>query len=340
MTEIAGREVRLVARPKGDPKPSDFAVADTTAPAPARGQVQVRTRWISVDPMIRIFIDAEPLGGTIPPLPLGEFPRGPAVAEVTASEHPNFRPGDYVEGRIGWREVATLDGGMLRRVDPAAGPLSSFLGVLGLPGFSAYVGLTLIDGLGPGRTMLVSGAGGAVGSVVGPLARLDGVRTVGIAAGEARCRALVGQIGYDLALDRTAPDFADRLAAASEGGFDVFFDNIGGEMFSRILPLMRRGGQVLICGLMAQYGGGGAASTDKLPGALQAIMGRGLTVRAFSNVEHLHLLDRFQTDVGKLLEAGRLPSLESVSEGIETVATAFCRLFTDSVLGKSLVRIP
>jgi len=335
-----GREIRLARRPQGDPKITDFEVAEATpAPPPGAGQVQLKVRWISVDPMIRIFIDARPLGGAGNPLPIGSVVPGPALAEVIASEHPDFMVGDHVEGRIGWREFATVQPAGLRKVDPAHGALSAQLGVLGLPGFSAYVGLGLLGDLGPGKSLLISGAGGAVGSVAGPLAKLRGARTIGIAGGEARCRALVDELGYDVALDRRAADFPERLAEAAGAGFDAYFENVGGDIFDLALPHLRRGGQVVICGLMAQYGGGGEAATDRLPATLLTIMRQGLTVRAFSNTEHRGLLAPFHAEVGALLATGKLPSPEHVAEGFEATPDAFCRLFTHSVLGKSLVRV-
>lgn len=328
---MISREIRLAAQPKGDPVVSDFDVATVETPTAGPGQILLKTRWISVDPMIRIFISATSFGG-IPILPLGAVIPGPAVAEVVTSDHPDFKPGDLVEGRIGWREYAVSDGAGLRKAD--GGPQE--LGVLGLPGFSAYVGLQVCGELTADQTVLVSGAAGAVGSVFGPLAKQSGATLVGIASGPERCRALVETLGYDRAVDRTAADFPEALARALPNGADVYFDNVGGPLFDLVLPRMNRKGRVVICGLMAEYG---AAEQARACVPLQAIMTGGLNIRAFSNIEHAHLRPAFEREVGEMIKAGRLPMPAQITHGIENVPLAFCRLFTDAVVGKSIVSV-
>jgi NADPH-dependent curcumin reductase CurA len=340
MNSVTGREVRLAKRPNGAPRPTDFEVVTVETPAPSAGQVLLKTRWISVDPMIRIAIDANPLGGGVKPLPIGAAPPGPAVAEVIASAHPDYKVGDIVQGRLGWRDHLLSDGAGLQRVDPGMAPLSHFLGVLGLPGFSAYVGLKVCGELGPGQTVLVSGAAGAVGSLFGPLAKLTGADVVGIASGEARCRALTETLSYDRAVDRAAPDFEARLAAAVPSGVDLYFENVGGPMFDQVLPLLNLHGRVTICGLMAQYVDDGEhPGPDRLPGVLERMMARGLTLRAFRNGDFPQLREPFLAEVGALLREGKLAIPEHVTEGIENVPAAFCRLFSDTVVGKSVVRV-
>lgn len=340
MSAIHGREVRLAARPQGAPQPGDFRVATSETPKPGAGQILLKNHWISVDPMTRILIDAKPLGGAMPPYPLDAVIPGAAVGEVLESQNPDFKAGDYVEGRIGWREYAVSDGAGLRKVDPADGPLSHQLGVLGLPGFSAYVGFKVSGGIQPGQTVLISGAAGAVGSVAGPLAKLAGATVVGIASGPDKIRALTETLGFDRAVDRTAPDFDKQLADAVPNGADVYFDNVGGPLFLQVLKLMARQGRVIVCGLMAQYvDGGERPGPDRLADALEAIMGRSLTVKAFSNTNHPELRAPFLREVGGLLREGRLAAPEHISEGIESVPAAFSRLFTDSVVGKSVIRL-
>ncbi|MDB5454019.1 MAG: Alcohol dehydrogenase zinc-binding domain protein [Caulobacteraceae bacterium] len=334
---MTSREVRLAARPKGDPTPADFQIVAVETPTAGPGQVLLKTRWISVDPMILILIVEKPMGGAFPPLPVGTVIPGAAVSEVVVSNNADFAVGDVVEGRTGWREYAVSDGAGLRKVDPADGPVSSALGILGLPGFSAYAGLQVSGELGPGQTVLVSGAAGAVGTVFGPLAKQTGATLVGIASGPERCRALVAELGYDRAVDRLAADFPDQLAKAAPNGVDLYFDTVGGQLFDRVLPLMNRKGRVTICGLMAQYAEGPAQETASVP--LQAIMAKGLIVRAFSNTDYGHLQAPFRAEVGKLLREGVLKANQQVSHGIESVPEAFCRLFTDSIIGKSVVSL-
>lgn len=329
---MTSREVRLAAQPKGDPVVTDFEVVTVETPTAGPGQILLKTRWISVDPMIRLFISKTSFGGAIPVLPIGAVIPGPAVAEVVTSDHPDFKPGQLVEGRIGWREYAVSDGTGLRSAE--GGPQE--LGVLGLPGFSAYVGLHVVGELTADQTVLVSGAAGAVGSVFGPLAKLSGATLVGIASGAERCRALVETLGYDHAVDRTAPDFPDALARALPKGADVYFDNVGGPLFATVLPLINRKGRVVICGLMAEYG---EPETQAASVPLQTIMTRGLNVRAFGNLDYGHLRPAFEREIGELVRSGKLPTPENIIHGLDQVPLAFCRLFSDAVVGKSVVSI-
>ena len=182
------------------------------------GQVELALCWLSLDPLIRIKIDAAPLGGSIPPVPLGDVMAGPVVSKVMASRHPEFAVGDLVEGRLPWQETALSDGSGLKKVDPTIAQPSMALGVLGLPGFTAYVGLRLVPDVPAGGSLLVSGASGAVGSIVGQLAKLRGLRVVGLASSPQKCRYLVDELGFDAAVDRNASDLKQQLLAASSGG--------------------------------------------------------------------------------------------------------------------------
>src|SRR5690606_3919476 len=186
------------------------------------------------DPMMRIMIDEAPLGGGLPGLPVGTPIPGPAVSEVIETRHPDFKIGDVVEGRTGWREYAVTNGAGLVRVDASLGDHALALGPLGLPGFTAYIGLQLCKPI-EGKTILVSGAAGAVGSIVGPLAKAQGARVVGVASGPERCKALLEQLSYDVAIDRSSPDFEAKLGEGASEGYDIYFDNVGGPMFGKVL---------------------------------------------------------------------------------------------------------
>ncbi|MDB5444864.1 MAG: NADP-dependent oxidoreductase [Phenylobacterium sp.] len=337
----SNRRIVLSAYPQGRPTEHTFRLETTAALSPSEGEFLVRNRWLSVDPMIRIFIDERPLGGASPALPIGTVIPGPAVAEVVESRHPDFAPGDLLEGRFGWQDYAVSKGQGVRRVDASVASAETALGVLGLPGFSAYVGLHLAGEIQPGQTVLVSGAAGAVGSVVGPLARARGARTVAIARGKAKQRYLIDELGYDAVIDWSAPDRATQFATALPGGADVYFDNVGGGLFPAVLPKMNRLGRVIICGLMAQYDDATAeaAPRDQLPEVLLAIMRLGLTIRAFSNTEHEALRAPFLEEVGAMVRAGAMPTLTHVETGLERTPAAFARLFEGGVTGKLVVKV-
>lgn len=333
------RQIVLQHHPEGPVRPSDFAVADQDIPAVGAGEFLVRNIYVSVDPMLRLFIDPAPFGGAMPAMPLGSNIPGPAVGEIVESNHPDYAVGDLVEGRFGWRNYAVSNGMGVQRVNPRIGPIQNALGIGGLPGFTAYVGLQVAGGVKPGQTFLVSGAAGAVGSAAGALIHARGGRAVGIAGGQEKCRYLVEQIGYDAAVDRFAPDFLDQLKKALPKGADVYFDNVGGPLLATIAPLMARGGQVLICGLMSQYQAAADSTEDNLPAVLRAVMFSGLRIQGFSQVGQDALRPAFEQELGDLVAAGRMKVDMHIEEGIERLPHALAGLFEKSVAGKVVVRV-
>jgi NADPH-dependent curcumin reductase CurA len=335
-----GQRVVLHRYPEGSLLPADFAVENYAAPALQDGEFLVRTQLISVDPMLRLFVDRTPFGGGMPPMPLGTTMPGAAVGEVIESRHPGFKIGELVEGRFGWQHYAASKGTGVIRVNPALGAPENALGIAGLPGFTAYVGLHVAGGVTPGQTILVSGAAGAVGSAAGALIRARGGRAVGIAGGAAKRRYLIDEVGYDAVADRLAPDFLVQLAAAMPKGADVYFDNVGGTMLADLMPLMARGGLVLICGLMAQYQGKqAAATTDRLPEVLSAVMFKGLRIQGFSQVGQDALRPAFEKEMAALLASGKLEPAVHMEDGIEQLPHALVNLFEKSTTGKVVVRV-
>ena len=335
----SGQRVVLRHHPQGAMQPSDFGVEELTVPAIGEGEFLVRAIYVSVDPMLRLFIDPAPLGGKMPPMPLGSTIPGPAVGEVIESNHPDFAVGTIVEGRFGWRHFAVSNGAGVQRVNPKLGGPENALGIGGLPGFTAYVGLEVAGGVKAGQTFLVSGAAGAVGSAAGALIHARGGRAVGIAGGEAKCRYLVDQIGYDAAIDRYAPDFLAQLATALPGGADVYFDNVGGPLLASAVPLIARGGLVLICGLMAQYQGEAASSVDHLPDVLRAVMFNSLRIQGFTQVGQDALRPAFEAELADLVASGRMNVAMHIEDGIERLPQAMAGLFDNSVTGKVVVRV-
>ena len=343
MSADVTRQVFLAKRPEGHVQATDFDVRSVEEPKPADGQVLVRTRWLSIDPMLRIFIDASPLGGAMTPMPIGAPIVGPVVGEVVESRAGELRPGDLIEGRGPWQEHSVLNAADLRRLGKPAWPEQAALGVLGLPGFSAYVGLKTLGAVPAGSTILISGAAGAVGTVAGQLAKRAGLRAVGIASGPERCDYLVRKLGFDGAADRNAADFSDQLKAALPNGAYCYFDNVGGPLFPQVLPFMAQFGTVLICGLMAQYESGvpenAPGGPDQLPDVLRAIMGKQLTIRAFNNRAFLSIMDEFVQEVGPLVASGEIALPELIHDGLESAPAAFATLFTGGPPGKHLIRL-
>jgi NADPH-dependent curcumin reductase len=335
-----GQRVVLRNYPVGSLQPSDFAVEQYSAPALADGEFLVRTLFISVDPMLRLFVDEKPFGGAMPAMPLGTLMPGAAVGSVIDSRHPDFAVGELVEGRFGWRNYATSNGVGVNRVNSALGGPENALGIAGLPGFTAYVGLHTAGGIKAGQTILVSGAAGAVGSAAGALIRARGGRAVGIVGGPAKRKYLLEEVGYDAVADRFAPDFTAQLAAALPKGADIYFDNVGGPLLAQIIPLMARGGLVLICGLMAQYQKKDAQhAKDELPDVLRAVMFKGLRIQGFTQVGQDALRPAFEQELASLLATGQLRPKVHVTEGIEQLPTALVNLFDKSTTGKVVVRV-
>jgi len=337
--QLENRRIVLAAYPQGEPTARDFRMMSEPAPVPGPGQFLVKNRWISVDPMLRIRIDASPLGGALAPMPLGSVIPGAAVGAIVASNHPDFAPGSLVEGRFGWQDLALSNGTGVNRVDALLTAPEAALGPLGLPGFSAYVGLHVAGGVSPGQTMLVSGAAGAVGSIVGPLARAAGARVIGIARGADKCAYLIDVLHYDCTIDRSASPIGEQLGRLAPDGVDLYFDNVGGDMLLDVMPHLKRRAQVILCGLMAHYNGMAAEGPDSFPRFLEAIMNSTATIRAFANTDYEHLRPDFLRDVAPLVASGALPYRMHTREGLEAAPDALASLFGEGVTGKLVVRI-
>jgi NADPH-dependent curcumin reductase CurA len=308
-------------------------------PQVADGTFLVRNIFVSVDPMLRIFIDRTPLGSkSMPSLPVGTTIPGAAAGEVVESRHPDFAIGDIVEGRFGWQHLALSNGQGVNRVPRSLTAIENALGIGGLPGFTAYIGLK-IAAVKPGQTILVSGAAGAVGSAVGAFVCARGGRVVGIAGGEEKRRYLLDHVGYDAVANRHAPDFHAQLLAALPDGVNVYFDNVGGPMLAEMMPYMAFGGLVLISGLMAQYQGESAGGSDNLPAVLHAVMGKGVRIQGFSQYGQDALRPGFEAEVAQLLTGGNFIPEIHVIDGLANLPQAQVDLFERSTTGKVVVRV-
>jgi NADPH2:quinone reductase len=331
--------VVLASRPHGEPTLSDFRIEEHAVPSVGDGQVLVRTIYLSLDPYMRGRMDAT--RSYAAPVDVGGVMEGATVGEVLESRSPLLAPGDLVLARGGWQTHAVQEASALRRLDPAAAPVSTALGVLGMPGFAAYVGLTEIGRLQPGETLVVAAASGAVGSAVGQMAKLQGARTVGIAGGPRKV-AWLRELGFDAAVDHRSPTFARDLSEAVPDGIDVYFENVGGAVWDAVVDHLNDFARVPVCGLISQYNAVGAASdVDRGARMMTAINVRRLTVRGFTQRDFLATHhERFLADSSAWFARGLLRYREDVVEGLDRAPEAFLGLLQGRNFGKLLVRVP
>ena len=336
MTAIpkAYRRVVLVNRPPGEPAESDFRVEDVPMPEPKHGEVLVKVAYLSLDPYQRGRMrDAASYSA---PVGLGEVMTGGIVGEVVKSSNPRFAVGDIVEDRLGWQEYAIGGAASMRKVDASLAPISTANGVLGMPGMTAYFGLLEVGQPKTGETIVVSAASGAVGQVVGQIGKIMGCRVVGIAGGAKKCSFVKDELGFDACIDYKAEkDLDAALRAACPNGIDVYFDNVGGDVFNAVLRLVNPFARIPICGLISQYN-----ATDMPPGPnLAPVLFNRLTLRGFIVSDHVDRMPAFLADTAGWLREGRLKYREDVVEGLDQAPRAFIGLLRGENLGKMLVRV-
>ena len=332
------RRIVLAARPRGRPSPSDFRLEHVPVPAPVEGQVLLRTMFLSLDPYMRQQMDAvAPVYSSS--IALGAPMAGEVVGRVVASRHPRWREGDLALGPGGWQEHALLDGGTLTPPGLLQSP-SQALGVLGMPAFTAYVGLLDIGRPRVGETLVVAAATGAVGAIVGQIARLKGMRVVGIAGGADKCVHAVEALGFDACLDRHAPDLASRLAQACPGGIDIYFENVGGAVLDAVLPLLNIGARIPLIGHIADYNGGAEQGPDRRPALLAAVLQKRIRMQGMIILDHYaDRFEAFRRDMAGWLADGRIATREHRVEGLEQAPEAFIGLLEGRNFGKVVVRI-
>jgi NADPH-dependent curcumin reductase CurA len=329
------RQVRLVSRPTGWPTQDDFELVEVEVPPLAPGQVLVRNTVMSVDPYMRGRMNDT--RSYIPPFALGEPLDGGAVGEVVASESDRFSVGDAVLHQLGWREHAVLDARHVRRVDTSEVPASAYLGVLGMPGLTAYVGLTRVAELREGDTVFVSGAAGAVGSLAGQIARnLGAERVVGSAGSAEKVSYVVDDLGFHSAFDYHDGTVARRLREHAPDGLDVYFDNVGGDHLEGAIGHMKDFGRVALCGAIAQYN-----ATEPAPGPrnMGLVVTRRLRLQGFIVTDHADLTKEYLTTASGWIREGRLKYRETYADGLDHAVDAFLDLHRGANLGKMLVRL-
>jgi NADPH-dependent curcumin reductase len=332
-----GKRVVLVSRPVGEPKASDFRVEEFAPPAPGPGEVLLRTIWLSLDPYMRGRMSDAPSYAT--PVPIGGVMEGGTVSEVIASNNPGFAKGDIVLSRAGWQTHALSDGKGLAKIDPSIAPISTAVGVLGMPGMTAYTGLLEIGKPKAGETVVVAAASGAVGSAVGQIAKIKGARAIGIAGGKDKCDYVTKELGFDACLDHRDPDLAAKLKEACPDGVDVYFENVGGAVFEAVFPLLNFFARMPVCGLIAQYNAT-EASTPKWAGTLMRnVLTKRLTIRGFIVSDFAALHADFLRDMSQWVREGKLKYKECITEGIDSAPAAFMGLLKGANFGKQLVRV-
>ncbi|MFE9743681.1 NADP-dependent oxidoreductase [Saccharothrix saharensis] len=334
MTPSTTREIRLASRPEGFPTPENFELVEVPLPEVGEGQLLVRNQVMSVDPYMRGRMNAGK--SYVEPFEVGHALDGGAVGEVVASKAPGFEVGDTVLHGLGWREHAAVDAAHATKVDPQAAPIGAYLGVLGMPGMTAYAGLLEVAAFKEGDVVFVSGAAGAVGQVAGQVARLRGAgRVIGSAGSDAKVKYLVEELGFDAAFNYKDGPVGELLAQAAPDGIDVYFDNVGGDHLEAAIDSFNLYGRAALCGAISNYN----TKTPTGPRNVGLAVGKRLTLRGFLVHDHKHLQADFVREVGGWIASGELRYQETVTEGLDRAPEAFIGMLRGENLGKALVTL-
>ena len=341
MTRQRNHRIVLARRPVGAPSLDDFRLEEIPVQPPAEGEVELATLYLSLDPYMRGRMNAGP--SYAPPVAIDATMEGGAVSRVILSRDPRFQAGDLVLGATGWQSHGTVPAAGLIRLEPTMARPSLALGVLGMPGFTAYMGLLDIGRPKPGETVVVAAATGAVGSVVGQIARLQECRVVGIAGGPEKCRYGVEQLGFDACVDHHDPgrNLASRLAEACPRGIDVYFENVGGAVFDAVLPLLNTCARVPVCGLISQYNATDLpAGPDRTPLLMRTLLSKRIRMQGFIIFQDYgHRVAEFQKAMQGWLQDGRIHVREDMVEGLANAPEAFLGLLQGRNFGKLIVRV-
>ena len=338
MSAPRNQRIVLASRPKGAPTPANFRLEEADVPKPAEGQVLLKILYLSLDPYMRGRMDDAESYAT--PVAINAVMEGGTVGEVIESRHAAFKPGDFALSHSGWQSFAVAEAQSLRKLDPAQAPLSTALGVLGMPGFTAYAGLLNIGKPKPGETVVVAAATGAVGSAVGQIARIQSARAVGIAGGAAKCAFLLNELGFDAAIDHCSPSFAADLAAACPKGIDVYFENVGGKVFEAVVPLLNTFARVPVCGVIAQYNATGPVEgPNHLPDFMRTVLTKSLTIRGFIQREFASDREAFYTAMAQWIASGQVKYKEDIVEGLANAPQAFIGLLQGKNFGKLVIKL-
>ncbi|MFT3821972.1 MAG: NADP-dependent oxidoreductase [Rubrivivax sp.] len=334
---MKNRQIHFVRRPDGNPAPDVFGEREVDIGAPGDGELLCRNLTISIDPYLRLkMYDRR---SYTPPLQIGETIPGRTIAQVLESRAPGFAPGDHVMSFGGWQQYAVVRGKTAQKVDLAAASAGAWLGPLGMTGMTAYAGLMHIGKPRAGETLVVSGAAGAVGGLVGQIGRIHGCRVVGIAGSDEKCRAVVEQLRFDACLNYREPGLTSRLESACSKGADIYFDNVGGEISRTVSSIFNDFGRHIVCGLISQYSGQQPSEPTAFDEFMRLVLTRKLTVRGFivSDIEHEY--PEFEQKMAGWIRDGQIVHREHVHRGFEQIVPAFLGMLAGENAGKSIVHI-
>ncbi len=332
---LVNHSIKLAARPVGLPKEEDFTYTEEAVSEPSDGQVLVKVLYVSLDPAMRGWI-SDNRQSYIPPVGIGEVMRALAAGRVIASKHPSFAVGDHVTGLFGAQEYLVTSGDAVQKVDVERAPLPVYLSTLGMPGMTAYFGTVDIGNPAEGETLVVSGAAGAVGGLVGQIAKIKGARAIGIAGGEEKCRHVVGELGFDACIDYKTDDVAAALGEHCPDGIDVYFDNVGGAILDAALARLRRHARVVICGAISQYN-----VTDAIAGPANylSLLVNHASMTGFVVTDYLDRYAEGAREMATWLAEGKLKTREDVAEGLESFPAVLLRLFSGENTGKLVLAL-
>jgi len=334
MTTLINHQWRLAARPVGAVKRTDWNYSEEPVGTPADGQVLVKTLYLSLDPAMRGWMNEGK--SYIPPVEVGAVMRAGGIGKVIESRDQAFKPGDFVNGTLNVQEYAGAPAKQLTKVDPKLAPLPVYLSTLGMPGFTAYFGLLDIGKPQPGQTVVVSGAAGAVGTVVGQVAKIKGCRAVGIAGGADKCRYLTEQLGFDAAIDYKHQDVKTALRDACPNGADVYFDNVGGDILDIVLTRLARGARIVICGAISQYNN---TTPVKGPSNYLSLLVNRASMTGMVVFDYAARYPEAVREMAGWMAAGKLKSREHIVEGLQTFPETLNMLFSGENLGKLVLKV-
>jgi NADPH-dependent curcumin reductase len=330
---MQNRQVLLAQRPSGWVRESDFRIVSAPVPGPRDGEVLVRSRYLSLDPYMRMRMSDAP--SYAPKVELGAVMVGGTVGEVLQSRSLAFKPGDCVTGPLGWQLYGVLPAQHLRLIESPIAPLSAYLGVLGMPAITAWVGFDLVGPIVPGQTVVVSAASGAVGSVAGQIARMRGARTVGIAGGPEKCEHVKSDLGFDACVDYKGDNLAAHLDAAVPSGIDVYFENVGGPIFDTVLNALNPFSRIALCGQVSQYN----QTEPYAVRNLRSLLVNRVQLRGFIVSDHLTLWQQALAELSAWFVAGKLRYRETVAHGLDRAPGAFIAMLRGDKIGKQVVKL-
>lgn len=329
----------LASRPHGAPVPDNFRLEEDDVATPGEGQVLLRTVYLSLDPYMRGRMSDEP--SYSPPVEIGAVMVGGTVSRVVSSNHPDYHPGEWVVSYSGWQDYDISDGKGLVKLGENPQHPSWYLGVLGMPGFTAYMGLLDIGQPKEGETLVVAAATGPVGSTVGQIGKLKGCRVIGVAGGAEKCRHATGVLGFDLCLDHHADDFAEQLAKACPQGIDIYYENVGGKVFDAVLPLLNTSARIPLCGLVSGYNATDLPDgPDRLPLLMATLLKKRIRMQGFIIAQDYgHRIHEFQQEMEGWVKEGKIHYREQVTDGLESAPETFIGLLNGKNFGKVVIRL-